>query len=165
MTVPADIARNRAAPERAEPPPADIAGELTDRDIANRLAELAELLQRRPPVRDWVDAYGAGDMLSSDEAGFIAGCSADTIRRKADAAAEEGNPLGIQHASVWFLSLTRLLDWIEHGIEAGRGRRGAMQHGRHARLAAESRAKKNAALRLPPQNEPISATVAAVAAS
>jgi hypothetical protein len=93
-------------------------------------------------------------VLSSDQAGFICGCSPDTIRRKADAAAEEGHALGIKHAGgIWMIDLPRLLDWIER------------QHGRHERLAAESRARQNAVLRSPPQNEPISTTVAAVAAS
>jgi hypothetical protein len=141
VTAAADIGRIQAA------------AVMTDRDIANRLTELAVALQRRPPVRDWVDAHRAGDVLSSDQAGFICGCSPDTIRRKADAAAEEGHALGILHAGVWMLDLPRLLDWIEG------------KDGRHARLAAESRAKQNAVLRSPPQIEPISATVAAVAAS
>jgi hypothetical protein len=156
MTAAPDIARIQAA------------AVMTDQDIANRLTELAVALQRRPPVRDWVDAHRAGDVLSSDQAGFICGCSPDTIRRKADAAAEEGHALGIKHAGIWMIDLPRLLDWIEYppGIEAGCGSRGgAVQHGRHARLAAESRAKQNAVLRSPPQNEPISTTVAAVAAS
>jgi hypothetical protein len=156
VTAPADMERIEAA------------AVMTDKDIAVRLSELAIALQRRPPVRDWVDAHRAGDVLSSDVAGFICGCSADTICRRADAAAEEGHPLGIKYAGIWMFDLPRLLDWIEYppGIEAGRGARGgAVQHGRHARLAAESRAKKNADLRSPPQNEPISTTVAAVTAS
>jgi hypothetical protein len=126
---------------------------MTDEKIADRLIELAEALQRRAPLRDWVDAFRAGDVLSSDEAGFISSCSADTIRRRADAAAEKGHPIGILHADIWMIDLPRLLDWIE------------AKEGRHARLAAESRAKQNAVLRSPPQNEPISTTVAAVAAS
>ena len=126
---------------------------MTDQDVAERLSQLAAELQRRPPVIDWVDAHRAGDVLSSDEAGFVYGCSADTIIRRAEEAAEEGRPLGIKHAGVWMFDLPRLLELIE------------LKHGRHARLAAESRAKKNAVLRSPPQNEPISTTVAAVAAS
>jgi hypothetical protein len=100
-----------------------------------------------------VDAHHAGDVLSSDEAGFVYGCSNDTIIRRAEASAKEGRPLGIKHAGVWMFDLPRLLELIE------------LKHGRHARLAAESRVKKNAVLRSPPQNEPISTPVAAVAAS
>jgi hypothetical protein len=123
-----------------------------DREIINRLTEIAAAMERRPHVRDWVDAHHAGDVLGTDEAGFICGCSADTIRRRADAAAEEGRPLGIRHAGIWMLDLPRLLDWTEQ------------HYGRHARLVAESRARKNAETRVSLQNRPLAASGAAVAA-
>jgi hypothetical protein len=123
-----------------------------DREIISLLTQIAAAMQHRPHVRDWVDAHHEGDVLGTDEAAYICGGSADTIRRRADAAAEEGHPLGIRHAGIWMLDLPRLLTWIE-------------QHeGKPARLAAETRAKKNAELRSPPQKAPTSLSNAAVVA-
>jgi hypothetical protein len=83
------------------------------------------------PTGDWVAAYRDGDALTTAEAGMVADCSAETVRRHAIEAAKAGNPLGICIAeSVWLISLRRLLDHIEH------------RHDRHERLTAESRAKK-----------------------
>jgi hypothetical protein len=122
------------------------------RHLAQRLEEIAAELRQRPRVRDWVDAYNDGEAFGSDVAAFICGCSPDTIRRRADAAAAAGQPLGILNAGVWLFDLHRLLNWIE-------------QHqGLPARLAAESRARKNAEMRLSLQNRPLPASGAAVAA-
>jgi hypothetical protein len=90
----------------------------------------------RVPTGDWVSAYAAGDALTTAEAGMVAECSGETIRRHAVEAAAGGNPLGICVAdAVWLISLRRLLDHIED------------RHDRHERLAAESRAKKVRELR------------------
>jgi hypothetical protein len=126
---------------------------MDDCDVANRLIELAETLQQRKPARDWVDAHLDGVAFGSDVAAFICGCSPDTIRRRADAAAAAGQPLGILLAGVWLLDLHRLLNWIEE------------HQGRPALLAASSRASKNAEMRLLLHNKPLSALFAAVAAS
>ncbi len=94
------------------------------------------------PAGDWVDAAAAGDMLSSDEAGFIIGNkSADTAIRWFDAAAAEGFALGIRRAGVCLFSLRRLLIWVE--LRKG---------GQPARLACESQAQKLAEMRAAPQN-------------
>jgi hypothetical protein len=95
---------------------------------------VAEIVRRfretHSSAHDWVAAFHAGDMLTTDAAGYIAGVSAETIRRRAVEAAMAGRPIGVQHASVWLISRARLLDWIE-------------QHeGLPARLAAETRARQ-----------------------
>jgi hypothetical protein len=129
MTVPADMRIEAAAV-------------MTDHDIANRLTELAAMLQQRPPVCDWVDAFREGSAFGSDVAAAIFGCSSDTAVRRANAAAEDGRPLGILLAGTWLFDRERLLNWIER------------KEGKPARLEAESRARKNADLRSSPQNGP-----------
>jgi len=102
----------------------------TERD-ERLLAEITERF-REPHLdaHDWVAAHHAGDMLTTDAAGYIAGVSAETIRRRAVEAAMAGRPIGVQLASIWLISRARLLDWIE-------------QHeGLPARLAAETRARQ-----------------------
>lgn len=110
--------------------------------LAEVLHALADCVDRMKPTTqtDWVDAAAAGDMISSDEAGFIIDKSADTAVRWFDAA-EEGFPLGIRRAGVCLFSLRRLLIWVE-------------QHkgGLSARLACETRARKLAEMRGAPQN-------------
>jgi len=81
-------------------------------------------------------AWQSGDAVTTDQIASICGCSADTVRRRGEAAAAEGYALGVHPAGVWLFSVRRVLDWIE------------LHHGRHARLEAESRARKNADLRL-----------------
>jgi hypothetical protein len=120
--------------------------------IPRMLEQMAAELRQRPRVRDWVDAYHDGSAFGSDVAAVIYGCSPDTIRRRAVDAAAAGQPLGILQAGVWLFDLRRLLNWIE-------------QHqGKPARLAAESRARKNAEMRLSLQNRPLAISGAAVAA-
>ena len=121
-------------------------------EVANKLIELAGALQHHKPLRDWVDAHRDGTAFGSDVAAFICGCSPDTVRRRAVDAATAGQPLGILQAGVWLFDLRRLLDWI--------GR----HQGLPARLAAETRAKKNAEMQLSLQNDPLSGPVAAVTA-
>ncbi|WP_426433870.1 hypothetical protein [Bradyrhizobium genosp. P] len=122
---------------------------MTDNDIADLLTEQANTLQqvasilqrvaamppRHPHPGDWVDA-GDADMLSSDEAGFVIGKSADTAVRWFEAAATEGFPLGIRRGGICLFSLRRLLEWVERN------------KGLPSRLACETRAKKSAEMRL-----------------
>jgi hypothetical protein len=115
-------------------------------DLADRLeaaAAKAATALRVTPARDWLeqilDPYGDG--LKSDEAAYVAGISVDTVRRRAEAAALTDNPIGVLMAgAVWLFSLRRLLDAIE------------TKDGLPARLAAQSRAEKNAVLRFQLQN-------------
>jgi hypothetical protein len=123
-----------------------------DREIADRLTELATALRQRAPVRDWVDAFNDGSAFGSEVAAFICGRSPDTVRRWAAEAAAEGQPLGILQAGVWLFDEQRLLNFIER------------RHGKPARLAAETRARKSAEMRLSLQNRPLAASGAAVAA-
>jgi hypothetical protein len=58
------------------------------------------------------------------------------MRHRGEAAAAEGYALGVHPAGVWLFLVRRVLDWIE------------LHYGRHARLEAESRARKNADLLL-----------------
>jgi hypothetical protein len=135
-----------AAPERGGES-ADIAGAMTDQDIANRLTGLAAAVQRRPPVRDWVDAYCEGSAFGSEVAAAIFGCSTDTAVRRANAAAEKGQPLGILLAGTWLFDRERVLAWIER------------EEGKPGRLEAETRAaRKNAELRSSPQKLPLIAS-------
>jgi hypothetical protein len=125
---------------------------MDDCEVANKLIELAGALQQHKPERDWVDAHRDGTAFGSDVAAFICGCSPDTVRRRAVDAAAAGQPLGILQAGVWLIDLRRLLRWIE-------------QHqGRAARLAAESRARKNAQMQSSLQKGPLLSSRAAVAA-
>lgn len=111
--------------------------------LAEALHALADCVDRMRPTTqtDWVDAAAAGDMISSDEAGFVIDKSADTAVRWFDAAADEGFALGIRRAGVCLFSLRRLLIWVE-------------QHkgGLSARLACETRAQKLTEMRGAPQN-------------
>jgi hypothetical protein len=110
--------------------------------IPRMLEQMAAELRQRPAAAcgDWVSAFVDGDAIGTDEAAFIAKCSAQTIRRHAAEAAATDKPLGIWFAqSVWLISKTRLLAWIEE------------REGRSGRLAAESRARKYAEMRVPLQ--------------
>jgi hypothetical protein len=124
------------APEDTEMTDDEIAKLLTE--LATALHRLAASLQQRAPQGDWVDA-GDGDMITSDDVGFIIGRSPDTAVRWFEAAAAEGLPLGIKRAGVCLFSLRRLLIWIER------------RKGLPVRLACESRARKLAEMRLEQQ--------------
>jgi hypothetical protein len=91
------------------------------------------------PTGDWVTAYETGDCITCAEAGKIADCSSETARRRCVEADEEGNPLGVRFANTWFVSLKRWLADIEQ------------REGLHARLVAETRAKKSLEIRSTPQ--------------
>jgi hypothetical protein len=115
-------------------------------DLADRLeaaaAEATAVLRQIAATsrdRDWVDEVvdAGGDGLKSDEAAYVAGVHVDTLRRRAEAAALTDRPIGyLMAGSAWLISLRRLLDAIER------------RDGKPARLAAETRARKNAELRL-----------------
>ena len=103
----------------------------------NEVHEITQQLRRqldrldKLPGGDWVDEWVEGDAIRTDEAAFIAGCSAQTVRRDAAAAAAIGKPIGrLISKSVWLISRRRLLNWIE-GTE-----------GLPARVEAEARAEK-----------------------
>jgi hypothetical protein len=109
--------------------------------IPRMLEQMAAELRRLPACGDWVDGFVEHDAIGTDEAAFIANCSAQTIRRRAAEATAAGRPIGVWFAqSVWLISKRRLLDDIEK------------REGRPGRLAAESRAKKYAEMNAPLQN-------------
>src|SRR5437667_9927072 len=81
--------------------------------IARALEQITAQVRQLPPSNDWVDAYGAGDAVNSDAAGFIADVSSATIRHRATEAAACGKPLGIWIAGwIGLISKRRLIDWI-----------------------------------------------------
>jgi hypothetical protein len=114
----------------------DVSGLMMDRDqLITRLLQMLTGLGWSPPVGHWTRAYVAGDAIGTDEAAYIAGCSPQTIRRRAAEAEATANPLGAWFAqSVWLISKQLLLDDIER------------REGRHGRNAAISRAEKYATL-------------------
>jgi hypothetical protein len=107
-------------------------------DLAGHLEAAAVILRQCAPGRDWLDEVldAGGDALKSDEAAYVADMSADTVRRRAEAAADAGRPIAVLMAgALWLFSEARLLGWIE------------AREGLPARLAAETRAKKSRELR------------------
>ena len=105
-------------------------------------AQAVASLRLDVPGRDWIEQLldAGGDGLTSTEAAYVAGVHPDTVRRRAEAAALTDKPIGVLMAgAVWLFSLRRLLDAIEH------------RDGLPARLAAQSRAQKNAVLRFQPE--------------
>ena len=115
---------------------------MDDRErIARQLEQIIEVeVQARMVGDDWVSAFVDGDAIGTDEAAFIEGCSAQTIRRHAAEAAATDNPLGVRFVQgVWLISRRRQLDSIQ------------AVHGLHARLAAMSRAEKYAKMIAPQQ--------------
>jgi hypothetical protein len=109
--------------------------------LAEHLEAAAAVLRQTATPRDWLDQLldADGDALKSDEAGFIADVHPDTMRRRAEAAAAAGKPIGILLAgAMWIFSLRRLLDAIE------------AKAGLPTRLEAETRARKSRDLRSSP---------------
>ena len=117
--------------------------ELTEDDLISVdaaicvLEKVKTIKQRRE--RDWLDSWAEGDAITTDEAARIEGCSAETIRRRTSDASDIGEPIGALFAGVWLISVPRLLRDIER------------RKGLHARLAAETEAKKIAQMRIAPQ--------------
>jgi hypothetical protein len=121
-------------------------------DLAGHLEAAAVILRQCAPGRDWLDEVldAGGDALKSDEAAYVADMSTDTMRRRAEAAADAGRPIAVLMAgAMWLFSERRLLAWIE------------ARDGRPARLAAETRARKSRDLRSSPQKSPETAVATA----
>jgi hypothetical protein len=118
----------------------DVSCPMMDRDqLITRLLQILTGLGWSPPVGHWVHAYVAGDAIGTDA--YIAGCSPQTIRRRATEAEATGNPIGGWFAqSVWLISKQLLLDDIEQ------------REGLHGRNAAISRVEKYATLNPRRQN-------------
>jgi hypothetical protein len=96
------------------------------REIRRQLDRLDKI-----PGGDWVDEWVDGDAIRTDEAAYIGGCSAQTVRRDAVAAAAAGKPIGrLISKSVWLISRRRWLNWIESTKNLS------------ARVEAEGRAEK-----------------------
>jgi hypothetical protein len=115
-------------------------------DDAERIARMIEqaaaeaVTHLRQSSVHWIDLFYAGEMLYTDEAAAVYAKSAETVRRRCEGSADTNCPLGILLAeSVWMVSLARVLDDIE------------ARDGRHAMLAAASRATKIAETRSSPQ--------------
>ena len=80
------------------------------REITQEVWRQLDQLEKLAPGGDWVDAWIEGDAIGTDEAAFIYGCSAQTVRRTAVAASLAGNPIGRQMLkSVWLISRRRFI--------------------------------------------------------
>ena len=79
--------------------------DISDSDLA------AEMLARmaRSSQSDWIDAYAAGEIVTSGEAAYICATSPDTILRRIDASVDIGSPIAVKFADVWLISKRRLL--------------------------------------------------------
>jgi hypothetical protein len=108
-------------------------------DIADRLDAFADEVRSLPPRWSLVVAVRSGCVLTSDQAGFIAATSGETVRRRCEQTAASDRPLGVKVAGSWLVDRETLLDMIED------------ERGHHDRLAAETRAQKIAALWASPQ--------------
>jgi hypothetical protein len=120
--------------------------------LAEHLEAAAVVLRQCAPGRDWLDEVldAGGDALKSDEAAYVADMSTDTMRRRAEAAADAGRPIAVLMAgAMWLFSERRLLNSIE------------VKEGKPARLEAESRARKSRDLRSSPQKSPETAVATA----
>ena len=108
----------------------------TDTDIAAALDQLAAALRQRPPqIGDVIDQILRGELLTLDQAGDVAECSDEKLRKQCVLTAATDRPLGIKIADRWFVSKARLLDDLEQGkIDRRRGH--------DVRRRAEERAKK-----------------------
>jgi hypothetical protein len=107
---------------------------LTDEDVA-ALRDAVRVFEKIKDIQqhaqgDWIDNWKRVEIVSTVEAGIIAGCSPETIRRRCVEAVDVGSPIGVQYAGTWFVSVRRLLDDIE------------LRDGRPARLTAETNVGK-----------------------
>jgi hypothetical protein len=78
---------------------ANMVGMVDLADIARRLHAIADEIAQAD-AGDWVDAWRSGDAISTDQAALISKCSTDTMRRRAETAAAEGQDLGVLHCGV-----------------------------------------------------------------
>jgi hypothetical protein len=82
----------------------------------------AELRQRPPQIGDVIDQILRGQLLTLDQAGDIAECSDEKLRKQCVLTAATDRPMGIKIADRWFVSKARLLDDLEQGkIDRRRG--------------------------------------------
>lgn len=117
---------------------------MTDRErrAIEKLLEVAGDLGWAPPAGgDWIDAYRDGEAITTDIAAHLAGCSPQTVRRRAAEAAAAGQPIGVLVAqSAWLISLRRWLDDIERheglpGLVAAKARLAAQKKCKPERVA------------------------------
>ncbi len=99
---------------------------------ARRFRELLEqeLEKASSAPTDWFRLFATGEILTTEQAGRIAGLSSEMIRKRCVRTAEVGQPIGVQTPSTWLVSKQRLLDDIEQ------------YHDKHSRLQAETRARE-----------------------
>ena len=110
------------------------------RNIAETLRRAADAVDALDAAGDWIDAW-ASDVLTSDQAGIIAECSAATVRRRAAEFAAVNRPIGINiGGSVWLISKSRWLALIQR------------EQGATAAVAATRCAEKLAEMSAPAQN-------------
>jgi hypothetical protein len=64
----------------------------------------AELRQRPPQIGDVIDQILRGELLTLDQAGDVAGCSDEKLRKQCVLTAATSRPLGIKIADRWFVS-------------------------------------------------------------
>ncbi|SHH12938.1 hypothetical protein [Bradyrhizobium erythrophlei] len=100
--------------------------------FANRLRQLE-------PHGDVIDQILAGGLLTTEQAADVCERDKETIRRWCEDADQEGRPLGIKLAKLWLVGTDRLFEYVEQHQD------------KHARLVAESRAKKYALMWSSPQ--------------
>jgi hypothetical protein len=81
-------------------------------------------------ARREIEAWEPGRILTTEQAGEIAGVSPEGARKRCEETEEEGAPIGRKHGSSWIVFTSLWLDDI------------LKRKGRHARLQAESRVKK-----------------------
>jgi precorrin-6B methylase 2 len=106
--------------------------EIADRFLAAATATAA-LIRQRGAQRDWIDEFD-GDVILSDDAAFIMGCSESTIRRLCVETRATGKPIGKLVAdSLWLISRKRLLAWVRQNQDS------------HAFLCAQDRSDKQIA--------------------
>jgi hypothetical protein len=108
----------------------------TDTNIADTLDQLAaQLRQRALQVSDVIDQILRGELLTLDQAGDVAECSDEKLRKRCVLTATTDRPLGIKIADRWFVSKARLLN------DLGQGRIDR-RRGPEVRRRAEERAKR-----------------------
>jgi hypothetical protein len=107
--------------------------------LAAELDALADRLRRLEPVGDVIDHIVSGRLLTTEQAADVSERDKETLRRWCEDADHEGRPLGIKLAKVWLIGTHRLFEYIEQHQD------------KHARLVAETRAKKYAQMWSTPQ--------------
>lgn len=121
--------------------------------ISQLLAALTALGWVPPQIGDVIDLILNGELLTLDQAAFVAECSDEKVRKACELAAKTNSPLGVKWATRWLVGRERLLDDLERG-------RLDERRGRDVRRRAEERARKfegwarpQAALSVPSRTE------------